>query len=219
MGSMLIDSFKSAAISALNAGGEAALYALFPDNYELYLVILQVVDDDLNEVKDYLVFPVNPDSIMRIQKTFTNIKKSFSSVHVIDNNSFVPFPISMNGSFGRGLRTVFTGNSLITVKTGFGVVTYLKNLITLSKKTNENGRPYRTVLYNLTFGETYTVEVNECRYSQSMGTNRIWNYDLNMTTVSPGDIGDTSLNVSMASMMAFKTINESAKSLLKTVGF
>lgn len=194
--------------------GEALLNSQLPDEFELYLIALQVVDDDKNEVKDFLVFPVNPNSIMHVQKSFTNVKKAFSSVHVNENNSFVPSPISLNGSFGRGIKAVITGDSALAIKTGYGVVRYLKNLIALSKSSNDNGKPYRTIFYNLAFNEVLTVEINECRYSQSLDSNRIWQYDLQMTAVAPGDIGNESLNFSLNQKMGFSFINKTLNSLL-----
>ena len=61
----------------------------------------------------------------------------------------------------------------------------------MSKRKNQSGKPYRVIYYNLPFGgnEVYTVEINECRFNQSMQNNMMWHYDLSMTAVAPGNIG------------------------------
>lgn len=209
------DQYKSWVLNQIvSPAGEAILHSQMPDDFELYLIALQVVDDENNNIEDFMLFPVNPNSAMQIQKSFTNIKKSFNAVHVNENDSFVPMPINLTGNFGRKLRIIVTGNSSIPMKTGYGAIKYLKNLILLSKSSNANGKPLRTILYNLAFGEIYTVEINECRFSQSVEQSRIWNYDLNMTAVAPGDIGNTNFNLKLEQLIVFNVLNNNILSSL-----
>ncbi len=195
---MTPNDFKSFVLSTLNNGsgimGKAVLHTMLPNDFELYLVCLELRDDSNkdNPVVDRLIFPVNPNSIMHIQKTLVNIRKSFSGIHVNTNDGFVPFPINLSGNFGRSLKVVLTGKKTFPMKTGFGAVKYLRDLIEASRGSNDNGNPYRLILYNMAFSDTYTVEANDCRYNQNMQSNMIWNYDLNLTAIAPGNIGSIS---------------------------
>lgn len=195
---------------------DSVLHLIDKDNFELYLVALEIRDEDspLDNIKDMMIFPVNPDSIMYIMKTLTSIKKSFTGVHIIDNDTFVPSPINITGTFGRKIRT-FYGNG-IEVKTGFGTIKKLHELIKLSKSKNDNGKPYRTIFYCLPFSEVFTVEINECRFSQTMDRNRMWSYDLNMTAVAPGFIGNINESASIFNILSMnfltKVINDTFES-------
>ena len=214
---MLNDFTKSIYNKVIVPFGEVMLYNTLPNEFELYLVCLQIVDDDKNEIIDYLVFPVNQSSVMQIQKSFTNVKKTFNAIHVNENNTWSPNPISMSGNFGRGFKFVMTGKQTIPLKTGYGVVKYLSNLIKLSKENNSNGRPYRTILYNLAFGDIVTVEIIDCKFTQTQQEARIWNYDLSMIAVAPGDIGSGSLNFGFKNFLAFTIVNKIMNQAVKLI--
>lgn len=197
--------------------GKAVLNRLFPDDFELYLVAIEVRDDDdmLQPIKELLVFPVNPDSIMLIQRKIIDIRKTFQGIHVNDVDTFVPIPLNISGTFGRKFRILFSGSenptNALNFKTGFGTTKVLKNIVDMSKMRNESGKPYRTIFYCLPFGgnEVYTVEINECRFSQSMQNNMMWNYDLNMTAVAPGNIGSfTNLTYGMNSLVTIGSLQK-----------
>jgi hypothetical protein len=178
---------------------ESLLHYADSDNFELYVIALELRDDEnvIDPVEELMVFPVNPDSIMRVQRTLANVKKSAGGVHVVDNETFVPFAINLSGTFGGKKFKLLLGSSLFdfSLKTGFGVTRRLKDIVDKSKaKATSNGNPYRLILHLLPFNESFTVIVNECRYSQSMDRNRIWHYDLNLMAVAPpgkGGIGET----------------------------
>jgi len=178
---------------------ETGLHLVMPNMFELYLVALEVRDDDDNfdPVKEMFVFPVNPDSIMLISKTITSVKKTFNGAHVNVNKTFNPFPISLNGTFGRGIRTVITKGSVIPVATGYGAMKILEGIIAQSKDTNEKGKSYRLILHLLPFGESYTIEVNECKFNMTMEKNRLWYYDLMITAVAPGNINNNFVSSSV----------------------
>lgn len=195
--------------------GQVILHNTLPNEFELYLIALQVVDDDNNEIIDYLVFPVNPSSVMQVQKTFTNIKKTFNAVHINENNTFPVCPINMNGNFGRNFKFVISHKKTIPLKTGYGTVKYLSNLIKTSKGNNSKGRPYRTILYNLVFGDIYTVEIMDCKFSQTQNENKIWNYDLSMMIVAPGDIGNTTLNFKIEHLIGFNSVKKIMNEFVK----
>lgn len=83
--------------------GKAGLNALFPKDFEYYMMALELVDSD-DRVVDYFVFPVMPDSITHSSTSITNVKKTAGGVSVLKNATFIPIDIQMKGSFGRRLR-------------------------------------------------------------------------------------------------------------------
>lgn len=176
-------------------------HAISPDDFELYIVALMIVDDDnpVLPIVDMMVFPVNPSSMMELEQTYAVIKKSFSGINVVDNETFVAVPITISGSFGRMQRLMFSGQNTFSLKTGYGATRYLRNLINLGRQKNNKGTPYRTVFYNLAFNSVYTVVVNRCAFNMTEGTNKIWHYNLSMDAVAPGNINNSLSEIAVIS--------------------
>jgi len=167
--------------------GEFLLHTIKPNEFEMYLVALEIRDEDSkNNPKELLVFPVNPDSMFISDGTHAQIAKTLFGVSVTDNSTFYLKNIAISGSFGRELKPVYAKG--LKIKTGYGVNKYLKKIFDLSKQKNQQGKPYRTIFYNFIYGENYTVVLNSLRANQTMESNRIWKYDLEMTAVAPADI-------------------------------
>ena len=63
----------------------------------------------------------------------------------------------------------------------------LQAILDKSVGTDDNGKPFRLIFYNLAFGESYQVVVppNGVRFYQDMSNNMIWCYDLRFTIVAP----------------------------------
>lgn len=172
-------------------GGRAILSATLPNEFELYLIAIEIRDDEGipgGVIKDFMVFPVNPDSILYVQNNIASITKTMGGVHIDDNDTFIPRPINLKGSFGRNFKIFLNGDKAIDLKTGYGTIKYLEKMVDLSRGKNNNGKPYRTILHNLAFGSSYTVNIEDCKFSQDMNSNMIWNYDLNTTIVAPADL-------------------------------
>jgi len=91
--------------------GRAGLNAVFPNDFEYYLVGLELVDSQ-DRMIDYLVFPIMPDSITRNSVTVVNIKKTAGGVVALDTNNFIPIDFSIQGNFGRTLKTIVNKNVL-----------------------------------------------------------------------------------------------------------
>lgn len=53
--------------------GVEAVSRLYPNDFEVYMVALELTDSQDNMI-DYLVFPVLPDAITKTEPTRTNIK-------------------------------------------------------------------------------------------------------------------------------------------------
>ena len=87
----------------LTQTSKAAIHALYPHDFEVYIMALELTDGSGNLI-DYLAFPILPDQITKTEPHRTNIKKSSTGVTVLTSNSFVPEQIQMKGDFGRSLK-------------------------------------------------------------------------------------------------------------------
>lgn len=87
---------------AKSIGGQA-LASLYPNDFEWYMVALELADSD-DKTIDYLTFPIMPDSISKTEPTRTNIKKSMAGVTVLSTPSYSPQEINIKGSFGRQFK-------------------------------------------------------------------------------------------------------------------
>jgi hypothetical protein len=94
---------------AKSIGGQA-LASLYPNDFEWYMVALELADSDDNTI-DYLTFPIMPDSISKTEPTRTNIKKSMAGVTVLSTPSYSPQEINIKGSFGRQFKILINPKS------------------------------------------------------------------------------------------------------------
>lgn len=184
------------------------LHTKFPNDFEYYLVAVEVRDYgasiDKPVIKGSLIFPVNPERIILMEKKLSKLTKTFKGVVINEFETFVPFPINLSGTFGRKLRMLYgsklsskgaefdatykagvQGKTLASFKTGYGVLKELQHLFQLSRMSNEKGKPYRTIFYNLMFSSVYIVELQEFKPTMTQDKNRLWYYDLQMMVVSP----------------------------------
>lgn len=84
----------------LTAVGKTALNALFPYDFEVYMMALELTDSEGNTI-DYLSFPIMPESITKAEPKRTNIKVASTSTTVLSSASFIPEEITIKGNFGR----------------------------------------------------------------------------------------------------------------------
>lgn len=214
MADFITDRLKSM-MSMTRSIGIEAISTLYPNDFEVYMVALELTDSQDNMI-DYLVFPILPDSITKVEPTRTNIKKSLSGVTVLTNQSFTPQEINIKGSFGRNfkiLRGKQSGSAFsvnagkydlfsiksklalnlnfgdfdLGIKTGYGVIKILKAMAEKSVGLGPDGKPMRLYFYNMALGESYLVAIppSGVQYSQDISKNMIWNYNLTMMTLAP----------------------------------
>lgn len=195
--------------------GRAGLNALFPSDFEFYLLALELVDSQNNTV-DYFTWPILPDEIRETQQEITNIKKTMSGVNVQKNQTFVPIQISIRGDFGRrfkvllgGQQIQFAGFGLSTkngalsisspsslkevipqfssfAKTGYGCVKLLEAMKQKSKKLDSYQKPFSLYLYNPILGNNYQVEFNSFVQLQDKEKyNMIPAYNFQLTAIAP----------------------------------
>ena len=136
--------------------GKLAAHSLFPDDFEYYLMALELVDGS-GIPTDRFVFPVMPNSINMSEEKITTIKKTASGITTFTNNGFTPKQISISGTFGRrfrlliGNKATFDEGDLLSsveniagsvfvpnIKTGYGALKLLERIYEKSTK-EKNG--------------------------------------------------------------------------------
>ncbi len=132
---MLIDSIKQTLLDS----GKQAMSSKYPNDFEFYMIALELVSVGTGKTLKYFVFPVMPNS-MSNQKAFnTFIQQTYGGVSVNTTSVFTPFDISLIGDFGKGLK-ILIGETLhdvfftldefnSKVKTGYGCVKMLENIL------------------------------------------------------------------------------------------
>lgn len=179
--------------------GKPLINSQFPNDFEYYMCCFELVDSDFNVV-DFLIFPIMPNAIEEDENNILSIKKTFGGVVTLGTTTFLPRTINLSGNFGRRFKILigragidaaavqFTGIKSFSsqVKTGYGVTKVLENILTQSNKLDKKGNPYKLFFYNLAFGTSYLVKINNKKFRQNFpDSNMIWNYNINMTAVSP----------------------------------
>lgn len=182
--------------------GKAGLNALYPNDFEAYFIALELVDSS-DKTLEFFTFPIMPNTLSISEPEITNIKKVNKGITSLKTDSFIPRDISMVGTFGRNFRILIRNKFIdfnsfrgglgllhgdfdgLTIKTGFGSMKVLQNILQNSKTLDQKGKPVRLYFYNFAFSENYVVEVMDKVFSQSKESNMIWNYNVNLKAVAP----------------------------------
>ena len=141
----------------INDIGKRATNTLFPDDFEYYLVSLELVNS-LGVTVDFLSFPIQPESIRETKTELTNIKNSARGITAIKTTKTIPKQIEIKGDFGKNFKfilgrelvnftsikisntqnkeSLFSGTTDIkkslfsrTIKTGYGTIKVLESII------------------------------------------------------------------------------------------
>ena len=188
--------------------GRGLLSIKYPNDIEMYLIAFELTDS-LGKTEQYFVFPIMPSQLQKVEQNRTNIKKSSSGTTVLMSQAFTPSEISLKGDFGRSFKFlanpkngefsfgVFSNRSKDSVstkfptfdgnvKSGYGCIKILQNMIQLSSKLDSRNKPRRLFMYNMALGESYMLAVNPggLTISQTMETNMIWNYSLSAQIIA-----------------------------------
>lgn len=233
---MSVEQVKGQLFSQIKTIGKNVLAALYPDELELYITALELVNSDGKTV-EYFLFPLNPTSISESQNQILNIRKTAGGISTISTETFMPSTINLSGDFGRKLK-ILSGHSLSdfkaftfsekpyptstfsnSVKTGYGCIKILKKIIEKSSQLDENGKPYSLYLYNLNFGDIYLVKcINQPTYSCNIERNMIWQYNITFQTLARIDqIKDLNQNMSNLKLLLFSQIQKSLNVALANV--
>lgn len=193
-------------LSLRNSLGGQALAALYPNDFEVYITAIELVDS-ADKVTDYFLFPLNPSEISKSTLQIQSIKKTALGISTVSTSTYQPSIITMSGNFGKKLK-ILVNQDLIdfnafnfseqfkknaqqnvfsnTVKTGYGCLKILERIIEKSKQLDQYGNPYFLHLYNLSFGDAFLVKViGEPSFNDNLDKNMIWSYNIKFQTLAP----------------------------------
>jgi len=85
--------------------GKAGVHALFPNDFEYYLITLELVNSR-DETIDYLAFPITPDSINYTSPSLVNVKQSLGGITALDTSIFTHRSVTLAGTFGRKFKVL-----------------------------------------------------------------------------------------------------------------
>jgi len=222
-------------ISLLKDVGKVALNSLFPSDFELYMLSLELVDSK-GKTADFFCFPIMPENIEQRKGYIQNIYKTFGGVTVLTTNTFTIDEITLKGNFGKKLRMLIGSNPVnanafsffegthgtefsASIKSGYGCVKVLERICDRSKQTDKDGNPYRLLLYNPSVGNHYSVEVVNLSFSHSIDKNMILQYNLTLNAVAPliGMINSKDADKSLTKTTAFSFISKGITALSGTI--
>lgn len=104
------ETIRSIVHNYTSAIGRAGLNALFPAEFDYYLMAFELVDSTGKTI-DLLILPILPENYSQVENQYTNIKKTAGGFAVLTTDNFTPKDITLSGSFGRKLR-ILTGTLL-----------------------------------------------------------------------------------------------------------
>lgn len=104
------------------------------------------------------------------------------------------------------------------VKTGYGAIKILESICDKSKG-DIDGIPVRLYLYNPAFNCNYLVKVINAKFSQSMSTNMIWSYEIQLTAIAPLEVvvGTAAMRASMKVALASDIVSKGASKLAQSL--
>lgn len=193
--------------------GKAALHCVMPDDIELYLCALELVDCKNTRI-GYLSFSVMPEQISESYTPIQTTIKTHAGVVTTFNSSFSPIDIQIAGTFGRKFRLLlnyidpdtqikkgfmaqFSGGDFFSlnmgsmagigvgVKSGYGMTKVLEHIMKRATDVDYNGKPYYLKFFNYSLNTAYIVDVVNFTTAQSLANNCMWNYSMNLRAVCP----------------------------------
>lgn len=187
--------------------GKGALHSLAPNEFEYYMCSLELLDSS-GVTKGFMTFAIMPNNIMESKTQIISVTKTNRGIATLFNSTFVPRDISIQGTFGRKFRLLsgmkevesvstipffngnlgfnFMGNEFL-IKTGYGLIKMLKNMIDESYKIDDKRNPCILIFNNYALNTHYVVEVMQSSFSQSVENNMLWYYNLEMKAVAPAE--------------------------------
>lgn len=205
---------------------KSTLNTLFPRDFELYLVSLELVGPD-DKIEDFFTFPVNPQSINKVESYSKSIERGYGAIVVNKTGYFTPQDITVKGNFGKSFKILVRNKNSVpftsvykkgkeefssTVKSGYGSFKVLQDIC---RKSNElvNGRPKKLYFHNFPLGESYLVEVLDFNEDTSVSNNMMWNYVLRMKVLSPINVNRDQRARQVVSGQVQKILTNTANSI------
>lgn len=225
--------------------GEAGLNALYPNDFEYYLISLELLTST-NSTVDYFSFPVSPSQISQSEPQLTNIKKTSKGIISLSTSSFVPKIINLKGDFGRKFKILLTSKTIDfsafkfsgvlkkenlqnvfnnlrqvtfdpTIKSGYGCLKYLQAIVDKSTSLDDSGQPFKLYFYNPIFGDSFLVEVINFETTMSMERNRIHSYTLQLKAIAPLNSLSTVNSKSMLKNLTIDNLQKGANQIVNNI--
>jgi len=242
-----LNSAASGLASATSSMGRAALHALYPDEIEYYLCSLELIDSS-GVTKGYMTFTVMPNNIMDSKTQIATITKTNTGVTTLFNDTFCPRDVSLQGCFGRKLRLItgvqptgnvstipfFGGNTGVKIgkenlliKTGFGLLKMMENILESAWELDDKKKPHVLIFNNYALNTSYVVEPLQQSFSQGVENNMLWFYSVELKAVADGNIIKSSFSgnkdmkkflTTVASSQIAKLLNNLITSSIKNFG-
>lgn len=201
---MSLDNAIASRSELLQTIGKNVLNVKYPKEFELYVCALELLDSNNNTLR-YFVFPVMPSSIDESKPQNNNIKKTLAGITVLSTPTFIPTDITLSGNFGRSFKVLLGGEILdfvssfrsrignntakelfdARVKTGYGCLKILEEIIEESKNIDEDGGIRKLILHNPSLGNSYFVKPINARFNQNEQMNMIWSYSVQFKSLAP----------------------------------
>lgn len=205
---MSVQALKKQFVSKLGVLGKAGLNALYPNDFELYIFALELVNSK-GDTEEYFIFPVNPTSFEESSQSNTTIIKTMGGVATLNSETFNPVDIIMSGTFGRRFKMLIGGDMIdfsalsystksgmfnankigqkfktsifnSRIKSGYGSCKVLQSIINKSHSLDQFNKPYSLYLYNLALGNNYLIRALNLTFKQDMSSSGIWNYTMQL---------------------------------------
>lgn len=147
--------------------GRSTLHALYPYDFEVYLVALELTNSS-GETIDYLSFPVMPESITKTEPKRTNIRNTSSGVTVLSSSTFMPEEINIKGNFGRNFKILLSENEPSVNGVAYSTKSGVYDLTQVG--TNTNSLSFTTPLFDIGVKTGYgAIRILKAMISKSNG--------------------------------------------------
>ena len=190
---------------------ELILHTLYPNQFELYFVALELQNSkNPPVVTDRFIFPILPTSITNPDSNIASVQKTAGGIVTNYVSGFVPNQIIISGHFGRDFKTQimnrenfteFTMSEKIkeqwaiikpflsnTILNGYGCFNALKRIFEKSRNLDESGKPYKVIFHNFVYSSSYYVQLMNLDSNMTYEKNRIHTYTLTMTKTGTLDL-------------------------------
>lgn len=239
----MASSIKQLFRERLGSLGKAGLNALYPNDFDYYVVSLELVDS-LGNTVEFLVFPVPPKSLSQTDTNVSTVKMNFKGITTINYPGFVPKTINVQGDFGRYLKILvgsqfvnaskrsestvsgnydpFVDRSITQIpfssstKTGYGAMKVLQAIHRKSNTLDQRDRPHKLFFYNPALGDNFMVKSDQLIINQSKETNMIWQYNLSMKAIAPAYAIRNDVSKSLRRVLTADQVQKASNSLLQT---
>ena len=117
---------------------------------------------------------------IHLGSTYEDFIHSFATQNILGSSKFS----ANKGTILGGLKQTFDER----IKTGYGCIKILEDIIEASSQIGENGKQYRLIFHNPALGNSYLVEPISLKFNMSEQSNMVWNYGLQLKSIAPLEV-------------------------------